>query len=376
MQPKQWLPLTEEYKPSKLMFRDKQLQQLIKCATHPAPTNAYLQGGRGFGKTLTTKFFEDEVTARGLGNVFRIQWDSSRKEALRQTSLDYGLAIPAYRLGAFALAREFAERTAPEGVIAVVIDEPEKAFNMREVASFIHSFHNIMVNSLHRRFSIIIASRMIYPWFRKNLPDDTLSRFGIVEPTFFAPYNAPQIVEILKQRLDIMFDDKPYRKHSLTILAQHIRRIGGDMRQGIKILYHAVEEAQNHLSADMIREAVEWGKNKWWENEIRNLSFHQALLLCSAATGCADNGGNKTMSKSAIQKYEEWCVSLGEQPVAVRTARYHFYELEKKAFLTTGPGGVGRSREMYVMFKDKNELRHIVQASQNIKWREEKDNFG
>ena len=157
-------------------------------------------------------------------------------------------------------------------LICFIIDEPQKARNMKDVDSFIFSLYQTFLGKA--KFCFIFLSQMRYENASRSFAEDTLSRLQL-KPMIFTMYDAPQIVSILKQRLDYALKPEAYDTKALYRLANHIRLIGGDMREALDILHQTMKFiSKTKVTIDNINEGIEWGKNRWWKNELSSLPSH------------------------------------------------------------------------------------------------------
>jgi len=259
VEPKLWSPLSEDFKPPTLLYRNEQLQELFNLCLHPIPGHVWCQGNKGLGKTLTARVFADEVETRENSKCYFFEWQSSLKRTLETINAKYNFKIPNYTLGASTIARKIIDETSKDDLVCIIIDEPQKAHFMRDVDNTAFQFYQAFLGK--RRFSLIFLSQMRYAVARRYFSPDTLSRLQL-KPIIFPSYTIPEIVEILKQRLTYMLEPDQYDTHALFTLAKHIRRIGSDIREALDILKVAIEQADDKINVKVMQEAIEWGKNR------------------------------------------------------------------------------------------------------------------
>jgi Cdc6-like AAA superfamily ATPase len=362
MQPKLWSPLSDDYKPPLLLFRAEQLNAMFKLATHPVPSNIYIQGDHGLGKTLTTRFFRDEIEASGAGKCYHIEVKHKIVDTLKDMKSRCGFEVPDYMLSPSSLTEEILRESEKEDLICLIIDEPQKAHSMQDINHMIFDFYQDFFEK--RKLSIIIVSQMIFSILPQHLLPDTLSRLQL-KPILFPNYDVPEIVEILKQRLHYMLDESQYELDGLVALASHIRRIGSDIREALDILRFAVEEADACITKGVVHKAVEWGKQRWWKSELESLPPHWAYILFLTALSCLKY--KAATQPRVMYQYHTNAKHLDVDPIGRRTIYYAFNKLAEKGYFTQRQEGFGRSRTTHLLM-DESDRDHIIQAGKEFDW--------
>jgi len=362
MEPKQWAPLSDDFKPPILLFRRAQLEEMLKFATHPLPSNMWGQGDRGLGKTVTSRFYSAEIEARGIGKCYRFEWEHKLINVLRAVKNRYGFKTPTYTLSISAITGEIINQTNQNDLICIIIDEPQKAHSFQDVDSTLFDFYQNLLGQ--RKFCILVISQLPYSSLGKYFNQDTLSRLQF-KPIVFANYDVPQIVEILKQRLHYMLEENQYELDSLITLARHIRRIGGDIREALDILRVAIEQATDKITVEIMLNAIEWGKQRWWKSELYSLPPHWAFILYLIAKLCAEH--EKTTQSDALNMYMDESKRLEFDALGRRNVYYIFDSLAEKGFITLEQIGIGRFRHTNLSM-DKSDMQHIAKAGKEMEW--------
>jgi Cdc6-like AAA superfamily ATPase len=360
MQPKLWAPLSDAYKPPALLFRNIQLQQMLELSAKPLPSNMHLQGDPGLGKTLTTRFFRDEIEASGMGACFHIEVEHKISDTLKNLKARYHFDIPDYTLSAPTITAEILKETDKKKLVCLIVDEPKKAHSLRDVDSMLFSFYQAFLG--HRKLSIIMVSQMIHSSLRHHFSRDTLSRLRL-KPILFPSYDVPEIVKILKQRLTYMLDESQYDVEGLYALATHIRRIGSDIREALELLRCAVEEADTRITKEVMHNAIEWGKQRWWKSELESLPPHYAYLLYLTAT----SNHSEATQLDVMHQYLFDISQFHADPLGRRTIYYAFNKLAQKGYFEKKEDGLGRNRTTCLLM-DEGDREHIVQAGKEIDW--------
>lgn len=369
MRVKTFVPLSDDFKPPKLLHRDKQLRDMLKLIVErDVPENLWLEGGKGLGKTLTCKCFADEVEARGAGKVIFMQCERSMKRAMESVCSCYGLPIPAREASPSSIASAVSKEYRNVGVLVFIIEEPENASSLLNVCSFTHTLYNVLLETCGKsRFSICFTSRLLFSVAEREFEGEKDSRLGL-RPIIFNQYDAQQITDILRQRLDLMFEASAdaYDEEALYLIARHVWRVGSDIREALKITRMAVELAENKITREVAEEAIERSKREWWLNQILQLPPHQAFLLYLAAEEACSNAGFTALQANVVDKYIRRTESMGVDRLDRRTVYYMLSDLAKKGFY--GTEQIHAFGKPLKLTFDKRDAERIIEACKNINW--------
>lgn len=359
-----WNPLTEDFKPETLLFRDEQLKEMLSLALHPLPQNQWLQGDRGLGKTLVSRFFMDEVHARNVGKCHYFNWQSKYKKSLEDLNLRSNLGIPSYALSPSAIANKIISETKEDETVFLIIDEPQKAHFFRDVDHAVFEFYQSFLGK--RKLVLIFLSQLRYKLLQTHFSPDTLSRLRL-KPIMFAPYNVNEMTQIFTQRLNLMLEPDQYQLDALILLGKHIRRIGGDIRESLEILRVAIEQAENVISLPIMERAIEWGKQRWWKKELSSLPPHWAFILYMTAEQCLKYNTTTTQQNHIKYVYLSRCNFLKVNPLGTRTIYHAFMKLAEKGYFETNVEGYGQKRRTKLTL-DKDDRDHILTVGKEMEW--------
>lgn len=337
---------------------------MLHLALNPIPQSMWGQGDKGFGKTLTAKCFVDEVQARGVALCFYFDWEHKLTKTLEGVNEKYGLDIPSYTLSASSIARKIIETTSPNQLLVFLIDEPQKAWSIKDVDDTVFRLYQAFLGQ--RKASFIFLSQLRYRLVEKHFSPDTLSRLQL-KPIIFGAYDVPQMVDILKQRLDLMLKPEQYEENALFELSKHIRRIGGDMREALDLLRVGVESAIAKLDLPTMRRAIEWGKKRWWKDELTSLPTHWAFLLFLTAREAIQNNAHGAIQSRIKVTYLREAKNMKFDPLSERSIYYVFTQLIDKGYLQASIHGFGRRRATILQIDDRDKT-HIFTVGKELDW--------
>ena len=377
LQVKQLTPLCEEFIPNQIIARTEQLNEIFKLTIIPyTNSNLWIEGDQGLGKTLIVRdFFAKEVENRTLGKIFYIYCEASFRSALADMCRAMNLHIPYRQIGAGSIAYEVL-KTYPECPRYIfVIDEPEKIYKsaVKDIADFVHALYNHLLVA-QKPFNILFISRENKNKASRTFSADTLSRLKL-QGVIFPCYTSPQITEILKQRLDISLEPDQYQDHAIIALSNHIYKIGGDIRQALEIIRHAVDTSENCITLQKMEEAIEWGKIKWWRSQIidRMPSPHWSLITRIAAVvaqNSIDDGVYIANQPDVLKMYTKTVRTLALPALSPSSVYYVIKKIgERYGYYKQDLEGRGAS--MHLIFEDKNDRNHIIRATDDVDWEEQ-----
>lgn len=373
MKPAYLAPLYDDWNPPTLLHRDKELRQILRFTVElPAPQNLWIEGEKGLGKTLTCKFFAQEVKARNAGAVVYIQCGSSFNQSAKAACEREGVHVPFRALNPYGIVSTLLKQRPGEAAYYFVIDDPERVRDTRSIDNFVRDVYNIL-NYHGKRHAVLMVTRMslkrAYSVFEVLKADSRLHP----TPIIFQPYSAGEIVQIFKQRLHYAFTrDDVYDEDALYTIAQHIWMVGSDVREALEILRHAVlDVAEDRLTKSDAVEAVDWAKKGWWREKMLSLPPHWAFLIYVAAKNArrAEEGIVEIKAHDAIDIYKLCARDLNIDPLGKTTIYYALKKMsETEGFFTLEKERPGKIEILKLRF-DEEEAKRITQAGDELDWR-------
>jgi Cdc6-like AAA superfamily ATPase len=372
--PLQWVslkPLEEEYQPPQLIVRDAELAQ-IKDYVEGQDLNVWVEGKPGLGKTLTCKFYMQDLERERRAKVFFVRADASFKDAVYNAQKYYGLTIPRREICGTRFAEEFTKKFLDAERYVFLIDEPERVWATRDIAGFIHTFYNTMLD-LHKKFNIMFVSgRINLKRVERTFPEETISRLRL-QSVIFSAYHVPQILAIFKQRLPLVIkDSSQYEDHALVLIAKHTyERAKSDMRQGLLILKHAVQTAGYSITADVAEASIEWGKINWLKDKIlKEFSPHTAFILFVTASLSSERNSLVIDCPSVIEAYRKRIKQISQDPVGLTSIYHGFKELASEGLVKQGYETTDRAYQANLTFDEEKERDRILKIGKSINWDE------
>mgnify|MGYP000454070723 CR=1 FL=1 len=334
--------ILEDWTPNELVGRDDELQR-YHAALQPVierepPSNVFLYGKSGVGKTAATRFLLDrlEVSAEEVDeltlttvelNCDRLNTSYQAAVALVNALRDSGNQIsntgyPEASVYEFL----FDELDEIGGTILIVLDEVD---HLKD-DSLLYQLPRARSNGdiTNARLGVIGISNDLS--YRQELSSKVRSSLCEKEVSFSA-YEAPELVEVLKQRESVAFKDGAVSESVLRLCAAYGAKDSGDARQALDLLLEsgdlAREHGDNSITDDHVRKARKRLQTEQVVEGIRNYSYHGQLTLWALAMVEQDQN-EPVRTRDIYQPYETVCEKEGQEPVSNRAVREYLSELE------------------------------------------------
>jgi len=292
-----------DYVPETFKHRESQLESL-KYALRPAvrgsrPLNTVIRGPPGTGKTTAVQklFGELGVEAPDVRTVrVNCQVDSTRYAVfsrLFQSVFDY--EPPSSGVSFKKLFEQVTDRLVEEDeVLIVALDDVNYLFYENEASDTMYSLLRAHETHTGARIGVVVVSSDL----SLSVMDELDSRVQSVfrpEDIYFPPYDAPEIVDILRERVQRGFHDGVLSAPELDRVAE-LTAESGDLRVGIDLLRRAGLNAEMRgsrtVSEEDIEEAYERSKYVHLARSLQELSDSERALVRVVAEHGGEQAGD------------------------------------------------------------------------------------
>ena len=361
--------ISQHFIPKELPFREKQLKEISSILTAALqgkkPNNVFVYGKVGTGKTCVVRHvlqelqeFKQKSSARVESCYINCRVHNSKYKALQKCCKEF---YPSENFLGYSAAfvfekiLDFARKNKNQVLIA--LDEIDKVKDLDELV-YALSRGNDELEQGEGAITIIGISNNVL--FKERLDARTKSSL-CQEELVFAPYNAEELKEILKQRVEIAFKPKSVQESALNLAAAIAAQESGDARTAVLLLLRAGELSDKESKEKVSDEEVKKAKSKVEEeviyNMISTLPDQEQLVLYTIAllaakqkplqkiTGQQEPGA--LMSGEVFEEYKRVAKKFKESNVSARWFRAYLNELETYGIISTtksGPGMVGNTR--------------------------------
>ncbi|MFT4311384.1 MAG: ORC1-type DNA replication protein [Candidatus Woesearchaeota archaeon] len=355
--------LQSTYIPLEINHRDDQINQIAQILA-PAlkkdkPSNLFVYGKTGTGKTLVSKYIAEQMEnlSKEKGLPLKIFYLNCKLKKIADTE---------YRLIA-ELARFFGKAVPPTGlptdevynIFFKALDQEQKIIIliMDEIDQLVRKAGDEIIYNLTRinselknsQLSIIGISNDLM--FANNLDPRVKSSLS-EEEIVFPPYNAMQIQDILRRRADKAFKLDTIKEGVIQKCAAYAAREHGDARRALELLRVAGEIAerknQNYVEIENIDEAEDKIERDRLVDMVRtHPKQFQATLYPILILG--QKNQKEIYTGDIYELYKNICDKTGLRPLTQRRVSDIIAELDMLGIINAkviSKGRFGRTREI------------------------------
>ena len=311
-------------------IREKQLTKLVKhlmpILDGSHPPSLVIFGPTGSGKTATLLHFLSifQKVCHKKGKLFHYAYIdlTSPKTyfgALNEVAIALDDSLKRYRKGIpIALMQERIVDSLKDykGFICLLIDEADN------IKPNVDEFLTFLGKTLPRKVScrlvlIMLTNRL--DW-EKTL-DPRIFSFLKKSDLIFEPYDACDLLEILKLRVEKALDKSKVDLGALNKIAAYASHETGDARRAVELLVKSVKIAEEttgiltETEVDLAAQTLEIDKT---EELIKTLASQQRLTLIACYSVLNAKAGRKLTTGQVYQSYVSHCENEGVRPLTQR----------------------------------------------------------
>lgn len=361
--------LQTNYTPEQILHRDEQIktiaQILAPSLKQEKPSNLFIYGKSGTGKTLTTltvtKQLEQIAHERQL--PLRIIYLNCKLKKVADTEYrliahiarEFGKAIPPTGLPTEEVYESFfkAVEEKPQ-IIILVLDEIDQLVG-RTGDGILYNLTRINAELKNSQVGIIgISNDLAFTNFLDSRIKSSLNEEELV----FPPYNAIQLQHILKQRAKHAFAPETLEEGLIEKCAAYAAREHGDARRAIDLLRVAGELAERAGATKVTIKHLDQAESKIECDTIFNLvanqpkqyqaTLYSIFLICSKKKSLVFTG-------EVYDLYNNICSKTGLKPLTQRRVSDIIAELDMLGIINAkviSKGRYGRTREISLATQD------------------------
>ena len=355
--------LQGNYTPKTVPYRTEQINQLAGILA-PAlrsekPSNIFLYGKTGSGKTLTVKHTTNEILEIAKKNNIPIQVFYLNCKLKRVADTEYRLIAQ--------LAREFGEEVPSTGlptdeiykifvkaldkkkqILILILDEIDQLVS-KTGDEILYNLTRLNTELKNAEVSIIGISNDLV--FTDNLDPRVKSSLS-EEELVFPPYNAIQLQKILKQRSDMAFREGTVKEGVIEKCAAYAAREHGDARRALELLRVAGELAERKGATEIDVSFIDEAEEKIERDRIFDIVTSQPkqfkLTLYSILAVCS-NTEKPIFTGDIYESYKEACFKCAATPLTQRRVSDIIAELDMLGIIhakVISKGRFGRTRQI------------------------------
>lgn len=356
--------LRPSYTPEELPHRTAQINQLatilVAALRGETPSNVFIYGKTGTGKTAVTRFVGKELQRTGQEkdkNVFFIYINCELVDTQYRVLThianhfieDWNDRIPFTGWPTDEvydkLKRKIDEK---EGACIIVLDEIDKLV-FKAGDDVLYNLSRINDNLSKAKVSVIGISNDLK--FTEFLDPRVKSSLG-EEEVIFPPYDAVQLQDILRQRAHVAFKDDSLEQSVIPLCAALAAQEHGDARRALDLLRVAAELAEREGQKVIVEKFVRKAQNKIELDRVtevvRTLPTQSKLVLLATILG--EETGTKGLTTGEVyDTYRELCQEVHMDVLTQRRVTDLISELDMLGILQArviSKGRYGRTKEI------------------------------
>ncbi|MFB6292225.1 MAG: ORC1-type DNA replication protein [Candidatus Nanohaloarchaea archaeon] len=371
--------LTPNWKPDNILHRDQQINDLASILA-PAlrgddPSNVFIYGSVGTGKTLVTRHVTEElrhVASEEEVDLNIVYINCKMKKVadteyrlLAKLARQLGDEVPSTGLPTDEVYNRFFEALKEQkGVVIIALDEID-ALVKKVGDEFLYNLTRINDDLDETKVSIIgISNDLNFTEYMDSRVKSSLSEEEII----FPPYNALELREILSDRaeggfMEDVLEDGVISKCSALAAQEH-----GDARRALDLIRVAGELAERYndsrISKDHVDEAQQKIERDRVVETVRSQPKHSKLVLYTILEMADDE--DEVATGDVYSEYKELCGEVDVSELTQRRVSGLISELDMLGVINAkviSKGRYGRTRQISVDLSGeiRTQLKELVE---------------
>jgi archaeal cell division control protein 6 len=356
--------LQANYTPDIIPHRQDQIQKvagiLAPALRKEKPSNIFIYGKTGTGKTLTVRHVAESMTSIAKKNDLDVRIYYLNCKLKRVADTEYrliaelarflGKDIPATGLPTDEVYRLFLNILEKKNILMVIILDEIDQLVTKSGDQILYSLTRINSELKNSQISLIgISNDLMFTNYLDPRVKSSLSEEELV----FPPYNAIQLQSILKERSQKAFRPNAVAQGVLEKCAAYAAREHGDARRALELLRVAGELAERKNSITIALENLDEAEEKIERDRVHDIITtqpKQSQVALLAIFQTAKAAGNRPMFTGDIYElYKELCNKSGTRPLTQRRISDIIAELDMLGIINAkviSKGRYGRTRQI------------------------------
>ncbi|NOR84603.1 ORC1-type DNA replication protein [archaeon] len=359
--------LMSNYTPDTVPHRENQINQLgriiLPALKNERPSNVFIYGSTGTGKTLVTNYVLNELVIAGKQNNTKISTIYVNCKMKRVADTEYrflafladklGKKVPPTGLPTDQVYKIFFKALEEqEGVLIIIIDEIDSLVD-KVGDDFLYNLTRINQDLENVKVAIIgISNNISFTDYLDARVKSSLSE----EDLIFPPYNAVQLQDILQERTKIAFSEGILECGVNQKCAALAAQEHGDARRALDLLRVAGEMAERNgdeiisiKHVDMAEEKVDTDRIL----EVVKTQPKQSKAIIYTLLSKIENESDKILTGDVYNTYIATCKKVILKPLTQRRVSDILSELDMLGIINAkviSNGRYGRTREISLAF--------------------------
>lgn len=361
--------LTSSFKPENILHRGDQVEELASILAPSLkgndPSNIFIYGSVGTGKTLVVKHVTNEIreasqkSDKGLEIIYinckMKKVADTEYRLLAQLARELGGEVPSTGLPTDAVYDRFFDKLKERnGVVIIILDEID-ALVKKVGDDFLYNLTRIDEDLEGTRVSIIgISNDLNFTEYMDARVKSSLSEEEII----FPPYNALELKGILNQRTDLALNDGALEDGVISKCAALAAQEHGDARRALDLIRVAGELAERSNKDIIGTELLDKAQTKIEKDRIvetvKSQPKHSKLTLYTILD-MYENNGEKIATGEVYNNYKKYVNEVGASSLTQRRVSDLISELDMLGIINAeviSKGRYGRTRQISVDLPD------------------------
>lgn len=374
--------LTSQFTPETIPHREKQINTLASILA-PAlkgerPSNVFIYGMTGTGKTLVSKYVGNELekASSNTSNLIKVIYINCKMKKVADTeyrlvaelSRMFGKEVPITGLPTEYVYRIFFEALdSKKWVVVIILDEIDALVN-KMGDNFLYNFTRINQELKNAKVSIIGITNDLH---FIDILDPRVKSSLSEEEILFPPYNALELQDILYERAKLSFYPNILSQEVIPKCAALAAQEHGDARRALDLLRVAGEIAERENDSKITEKHIDLALEKIDYERIveavKTLPKHSKVVLW-AIIDLKEKKQENVQTGDVYAVYEETCKSCALHPLTQRRVSDLISELDMMGIINAkviSLGRYGRTREIKLDVSEKimEEMKKILKSS-------------
>ena len=357
--------LQSNYTPENITHRNEQIDYiagiLAPCLRLEKPSNLFLYGKTGTGKTVVSKYVTSQIlkVAKQKNLSIEIIYLNCKLKKVADTEYrlivqlakEFGIEIPPTGLPTDEVYKIFIKHLEQrERLVILILDEIDQLVK-KTGDEILYNLTRINSELNKVELSIIGISNDLL--FMDNVDPRVKSSLS-EEELVFPPYNAVQIQDILRERAKISFKEGTIKDGVIEKCAAYAAREHGDARRALELLRVSGELAERSNRLTISIEDIDSAEEKIERDKILEVVHtqpkqFQLVLLSILNLSNTQKEDEPLFTGDVYEVYRELCTKVGLKPLTQRRISDIIAELDMLGIINAkviSKGRYGRTKEI------------------------------
>jgi len=378
--------LQSNYSPKTIQHRDKEIRQvasiLAPCLRLERPSNLFIYGKTGTGKTISINYVKNELLKRAEEQNIPLVIECINCKLKKIADTEYrilaelikklGGNVPSTGLPTDQVYQKFIELIdVKKQLVIIVLDEIDQAVKKID-DNFLYNLTRLNSEFTKAQLAIIgISNDVSFLDYLDPRVRSSLSEEEIV----FTPYDALQLKDILRERSNAAFKENIIEEGVVEKCAAYAAREHGDARRALDLLRIAGElverEGKNKVSLDYIDKANEKiEKDKIFD--VISTQPKQFQLVLMSIIISVEKEIEQIFTGDIYNIYQDLCSKTATEPLTQRRIGDIIAEFDMLGIINArviSKGRYGRTREIKLAIPDNiiDKVKEIIKESLGLR---------